>query len=527
MSDGAALGSQNYDASAMKAAGARLAATSFRNLMSRWQKAERVSEEPDPAIVAPVFEEKIELPPPVVEEEQPHPEAEPALTGSFEENFTYVPEPGEAIATTVSPEDEAEIHRREMAERALQLVLENIWRLLLAKPTVDDRAQYLQEAAEIHEGDPDFLPLPAEHDLSRILGVSATGEVVEDADDELSAVSLEDADELAKLLIGLMAAGSGSGQPQERALASDTLLRLLPRLQARTIEMIARRMTLMDNPPQFLVTQLLRDERPEIFTPLLEDCCNISDRDLLAVIGVGEPHCLRLIARRRRLTRGVCDALITSGDPSAVLTLVRNAEADISQDGFRALLVLCEHNQELLAPLATRPDIGAALAFELFWLSPPQLRRFILSRHLTDSETLHRILKITMAANREPHHVQEPMNQHALMDALDRATRGHIEIAADELAVLMRLSASTIMRILNDLSGEALVIMLKAAGYPRSAVTGLMTRLQEATLPVIARDRDITELQIMFETLSFNKARVLMTYWDWAQGKLGPYVILK
>ena len=88
-------------------------------------------------------------------------------------------------------------------------------------------------------------------------------------------------------------------------------------------------------------------------------------------------------------------------------------------------------------------------------------------------------------------------------------------------------ATDTVTRILSDLSGEALVIMLKAVGYPRSAVMGLMKRMQDADMPIISRDRDVSELQIMFDTLSFNKARVLITYWDWAQGKLGPYMPLR
>jgi hypothetical protein len=33
----------------------------------------------------------------------------------------------------------------------------------------------------------------------------------------------------------------------------------------------------------------------------------------------------------------------------------------------------------------------------------------------------------------------------------------------------------------------------------------------------------LPELQGFFESLSFNKARVLLTYWDWAVNRKGPY----
>jgi hypothetical protein len=40
---------------------------------------------------------------------------------------------------------------------------------------------------------------------------------------------------------------------------------------------------------------------------------------------------------------------------------------------------------------------------------------------------------------------------------------------------------------------------------------------------LISNDRDVTELQSMFDTLSTTKARILITYWDWAVRKSGPY----
>ena len=55
----------------------------------------------------------------------------------------------------------------------------------------------------------------------------------------------------------------------------------------------------------------------------------------------------------------------------------------------------------------------------------------------------------------------------------------------------------------------------------------VLKRMQDADLPLVTRERDIGELQSMFETLSFNKARILLTYWDWAQGKTGPYATVQ
>ncbi len=53
-----------------------------------------------------------------------------------------------------------------------------------------------------------------------------------------------------------------------------------------------------------------------------------------------------------------------------MLTLVRNANADISHAGFNALIEQAARHEELMAPLSTRGDLGAPHAFELFWPAP-------------------------------------------------------------------------------------------------------------------------------------------------------------
>jgi uncharacterized protein (DUF2336 family) len=495
----------------------------------------------EPAIVEPMVEAYAFplLPDPVVLQPvniEPEPAPEIGEKGGFEENFTYVPEAGK----DVKPADLAaldEAVKQGVAERAIQLELENIWRLLLAKPTSEDRLTYLREAKEIHADDEEWNKPEPEHDLSRIqpaavldveslnLAADQDLEVIIERSlaDNLPVAEGQDLTELTRSLLDMMAAGNASGLPQERALAADTLLRLVPRLEVKPLLMLAQRLSMMDSPPHLLVSRLIRDPRVEIAGPLLEDCPHIGDKELEQVVQEGEPDKLRLIARRRKLSRAISEALIKSGDPSVVLTLVRNMEAEISHDGFQSLLVLCENHEELLAPLATRQDLTAPMAFEMFWLAPVQLRRFILSRFLTDSETLTKILKITMAANSEDDAEPEPLNQHTLLEALERAARGQIEVAAEELSGVMKLSVATVAKILSDLQGDALVVMLKAAVYPRSSMLGLLKRMQSADLPLISRERDLSELQSMFETLSFNKARILLTYWDWAQSKTGPY----
>jgi hypothetical protein len=176
--------------------------------------------------------------------------------------------------------------------------------------------------------------------------------------------------ELARSLLDMMSSG-GSAQPQERALAADTLLRLTPRIPVKTLVSVAERLAVMDNPPQLLVAKMIRDPRAEVAAPLLERCMHITDNDLLMAVSEGDPSKLRMIARRRALSPALTDKLIANGDPSVLLTLARNPGASLSHDAYYLLAEHAEHHHGLLAPLTTRADLPAPVAFELFWLVPP------------------------------------------------------------------------------------------------------------------------------------------------------------
>ncbi len=332
--------------------------------------------------------------------------------------------------------------------------------------------------------------------------------------------------DLARSLLDMMASSSSTGLPQERALAADTLLRIMERLPMRTLVHLSERLSMMDNPPHLIAGKILQDPRIEVSGPFLENAMHIADQDLDDVISSGNTEKLRLLARRRKLSRAVTDRLIKSGIVSVLLTLVRNAHAEISHEGFNALTDLASHEADLLAPLATRADLPPPQAFEIFWHAPAQLRRYILSRFLTDSETLTKILKITLATQGEDAANEKFPEFQAVEDGFSVLLAGDSDAAAEKLAELLQLHATTIQRILADSSGEPLIALLKSAGVPRAKLGELLVSLQRHDNGFIDRNREIEELQNVFDTLSYNKARILLTYWDWHSLGLGPYAPL-
>ena len=365
-------------------------------------------------------------------------------------------------------------------------------------------------------------PRPKLRDAFAITPSSLPARVPEPAVQQTPQQELEAA-ELARSLLDMMSASNSNGLPQERALAADTLLRLVPRLPLKSLLVLAERLCMMDNPPQLIVAKLIGDPRIEVSGPLLEECSQITDEVLIAVIYEGLPAKRRMMARRRKISRAVAAQLVQTADPSVLLTLVRNATAEIPHESFIDLVNFASEQSDLLAPLCTRQDLPVPFAFELFWSAPAQLRRYLLSRFLTDSETLTKILKIALVGNSDEIANNTFPDPELIKAALQLAADGKMDEASASIASLAQINAATAERILSDRQGDPLAALFKAVGVPR-VIAGEM--LAHAATTILDPTRDPEELPSLFGSLSFNKARILLTYWDWATLQTGPYAPL-
>jgi uncharacterized protein (DUF2336 family) len=329
--------------------------------------------------------------------------------------------------------------------------------------------------------------------------------------------------ETARTLLDIMAMPSGV-QPQERALAGDTLLRLVSRMPVASLIGLCDRLCIMDAPPPLLVRRLIHHANIEVAGPLLERCPGISDQDLMGMVELGDATTLKLIARRRHLSPALSDALIRHGDASVTIAVVRNPGAALSHEAFNMLAEAAKTKTSLQAPLATRADTPAPIAFELFWTLPPQLRRYVLSRFLTESANLDKILKIAQTLDESngagPPRVAEKAECEELTGLI---AQGRMTQAACKLAALAGISQANAERIIADPEGEPLTVAMKAIGMSRTQSAAAAETLRDAPEAPLRSNRRIAELQNLFDSLSFTKARVLLTYWDWAVEQSGPY----
>jgi hypothetical protein len=487
------------------------------------------------------------------------------------------PAPPAAEAAPAEAADDHEVDTSKpqsaIAGKVVEAMLKTISTAIYAKPSASERAAFLQEMAELMQAAveqtaeamqaqapapsrpqvspaavvPDTIDAPPPPDapmaeaLAGRMGPAASllkpaapepdpfakpFSRLDDPKPQETADADEETGELALTLLDMMSGGTGS-LPHERTLAADTLLRILPRVPVKQLLAVVERVAIMENPPALLVAKLIRDSRPEVVAPLLERCSHISDQDLMNAAPDGDTSKLRMVARRRILSTVLSDFLISTADPAVVLTLIRNPGAALSHDAFFRLAEQAALHHSLLAPLATRADLPPPVAFELFWYVPQELRRFIFSRFLTDSENLNRILKITLATHGTENGdvTAEPKfpPRAALDAALDAAAGYKLDDASRQFAELSGLARDTVLRILSDREGEPFSVLMKALGCQRARFRDAIERLRSPASGVLRAERNPEEIETIFDSLSFNKARILLTYWDWYVRKAGPY----
>jgi uncharacterized protein (DUF2336 family) len=465
-------------------------------------------------------------------------EPEPAL--EFEP--TPAPEP-EAIEATTVIDSLEDIKPAPVEEITVQGIGE-IAKAIYMTPTPTDRAEFLAECAAMaaaeaeaeaeakrtQEEPADFVqpqPVSAKPRLRRVspLDDPFAKVVLEHAEQSETIVEAdEDSGELARSLLDMMLSSPNAGLPQERALAADALLKLVPRIPMRALVAIVERVSIMESPPHLLVSKLINDPRIEVSGPLLEHCNHISDQVLSKVVATGQISLQRLIARRRQISAALADQLIQFDDPSVILTLVRNAGVTVSHNAFSLLAKHVVNHPSALAPFATRADLPAPTAFELYWFVPAELRRYILSRFLTDSETLTKILKITqtMQNGETTGDVKFPETEQ-IEAVVKLLLEGNMQEAAEKLAEVAGIQLDTATRITNDREGEPFAIVFKAMGANRARFAEIVQLFKTSDYGIIRGEREVEELSNVFDSMSFNKARILLTYWDWSSLKSGPY----
>lgn len=330
-------------------------------------------------------------------------------------------------------------------------------------------------------------------------------------------------DLLARRLTDLLLTGSGQLAPNELALAETALVDLLPFMDVALKRRIAVRMSPLEVAPGALLAALLT-EVFEVCEPLLSEGLCLSNCDLVRVAEEGGEEHRLCMSSRLELSRVVCDALSSRGEPAILTRLIANTGANLSQHALEHMVRRSSAKPELIKPLLQRRELTPWLAHLMFFWSDGEERAIILKRFpidrrgiaeaLSDAVDLGVLLQQGNPALHETYRLLRPaerMSESAQQRLIDGVAG---ETSQGALAMSAGISPTTAAWIISDLGGEPLAVAGKAMGLSRDAFQEVAMSLS-AVRPCGALSENEMERTVgLFDSVTMDRADSILHFWD-------------
>jgi uncharacterized protein (DUF2336 family) len=322
----------------------------------------------------------------------------------------------------------------------------------------------------------------------------------------------------------------------ERAMTADLLIEMLREAATDERAKVARRLANLSDIPSALARMMLRDDIA-VAGALLEHCQTIGDGDLIhCAVNATLDH-RRMIALRRGVGEAVVDFLVERREPPVVEALLRNDLARLSHGAVELIVSLTRDNPRLISLLLRRPELRPSHAYIVFWWADSESRRLILQRFAVSREVLQDAVSDVFAIAAEEGW-QDPLTRKALQfierrqrnraaiakspfnsldEAVAAAQNGMTRELAEEISYLSGLKPTTGAKIMTDPGGEALAILCKATGLPRTAIRALWRGLRRPETDSAGNPSPMLErVLLVFDSLAVDRAQTVLRYWNWA-----------
>jgi uncharacterized protein (DUF2336 family) len=151
--------------------------------------------------------------------------------------------------------------------------------------------------------------------------------------------------------------GASRYSQEQIELFDQVLARLADTIDAKARARLAHRLAPIANAPSNVIHQLAFDDDIEVARPVLRQSERLTEAALRANAGSKSQKHLFAISGRRALSESVTDVLVERGDREIVHSVVTNAGARFSDDGFRILVKRSAADDDLATSAGQRSDI--------------------------------------------------------------------------------------------------------------------------------------------------------------------------
>jgi len=330
-------------------------------------------------------------------------------------------------------------------------------------------------------------------------------------------------DQLIRRLADFLLAGGSQLAPNELALAETALVDLLPFTGAEFKRRLAERISPLETAPSALLSALLA-EPFKVCEPILAEGLCLTNCDLVRVAEETEERHRLCIADRLELSRVVCDALVTRGEPEVLSRLIANKGAMLSTRALEIMVRRSSAKPEFIRPLLQRHELTPWLAHLMFFWADGEeraliLRRFPVDRRgvseaLADAVDVADLLQSSDPALHETYRLlrrAERISEGALLRLMSGVAD---ESAQGALATSAGISSTTAAWILGDPGGEPLAVAGKAMGLSRDGFQQVALALSAARPGGALSENEMERTIALFDSVTMDRADSILHFWD-------------
>ncbi len=272
----------------------------------------------------------------------------------------------------------------------------------------------------------------------------------------------------------------------------------LPRVR----KILAHEIRHLDSVPRKLVQRLARDVEIAVCGPILQFSPLLTDDDLLEIIR-SEPvqGALNAVARRERLGARPADAIVETGNESAICDLLANGSAQIKEDTLDRIIDDAPSRRAWHRPLVRRRDLSHRAVRRVAQFVTAALLAELEQRHGLDPETTSNV-----AAKVNERLSADGLNEEgipadrarAAYDAnklddsafLSAADRGDREFIVHALALKTKIATATTRSILDAQVAKTIVALCWKAGLAMRTAIQIQLKVARVTPTEVVNARE-------------------------------------
>ena len=343
--------------------------------------------------------------------------------------------------------------------------------------------------------------------------------------------------QLAKRLSDVICIPASHLTPQERHMAGDVLVELLRDADVKLRESVAKRLVRLNEAPRTILVILAKDDI-QVARHVLEESKSLSDSDLIQICRKVSGEHRKVIAKRRKVSDAVADAIVEFLEEDVVETLLKNKGSSFSETALQRILTVSRSHQPYVELLAKRDELRPSHGLTMFWWATAENRKKILHRFAVTrnvlQESCHDLFPKAAAEGWSDAGVRKALqfierrqrNRAAmersevktLEEAVEAAeTTGLTRKLTEEISYISGVKPATGAQILTDKSGESIAVLCKAPGLKRDYVEKLWRALKRPVHDVKGDIHpDLARVLQTYDVISTDKAQTVLRYWNWS-----------